>query len=113
MERYDERLRLWNKRLWDLHGLLIDEDSMTVRHRGKSVEITHREQQLLQYLLDNPNRHVTTAQIVRAAWSDSRLSPEEVRNYIRRLRTVLRTLEVPADIVNRPSRGYSLVIRPG
>ena len=80
-------------------------------HRGKEVEITNREFQLLHYLIDHPHRFQTTTQIVSGAWSDSGLSPEEVRNYIRRLRTILRKLDVPADIVNRPSRGYSLVLR--
>jgi DNA-binding response OmpR family regulator len=111
MDRYEERLRLWNRRLWDLHGLLLDADARAVRYQGEAVEITHREFQLLEYLIDNPHRYMTTAQIVREAWSNSRLSPEEVRNYIRRLRTVLRNLGAPADIINRPSRGYSPVNR--
>lgn len=111
MHWYEERLRLWFQRLWDLHGLWLDRDARVVRHQGRQVDITNREFQLLEYLIDHPHRFQTAAQIVSGAWSDSRLSPEEVRNYIRRLRNVLRSLGVPADIVNRPSRGYSLVLR--
>jgi len=111
MQRYEERLRLWNQRLWDLHGLMLDKDSRSVSHQGRSIQLTHREFELLQYLIDKPHRYMTTSQIVRGAWSDSRLSPEEVRNYIRRLRSVLRDLDIPADIANRPSQGYSLVLR--
>jgi DNA-binding winged helix-turn-helix (wHTH) protein len=35
-----------------------------------------------------------------------------VRNYIRRLRKILVDLGIPVDIVNRPGRGYSLIVRP-
>ena len=46
------------------------------------------------------------------AWAEPGLFPEEVRNYVRRLRKILAGLEIPADIVNRPQKGYSLVFRP-
>jgi len=39
------------------------------------------------------------------------LFPEEVRNYVRRLRKILGDLGIPADLVNKPGRGYSLVFR--
>jgi DNA-binding winged helix-turn-helix (wHTH) protein len=45
------------------------------------------------------------------AWSDSALFPEEVRNYVSRVRKILARLEIPADLVNRPGRGYSLTFR--
>jgi hypothetical protein len=35
-----------------------------------------------------------------------------VRNYVRRIRKILSDLEIPAELVNRPARGYSLVFRP-
>jgi hypothetical protein len=35
-----------------------------------------------------------------------------VRNYVRRIRKILADLEIPCELVNRPSRGYSLVFRP-
>ena len=108
---YQARLQLWYKRLWDLHGLWLDPDARVVRHRGQEMALTNREFQLLQYLLDHPHRFQTSNQILNGAWGEPALFPEEVRNYIRRLRRVLRVLGVPADIVNRPSRGYSLVIR--
>ena len=111
MEGYRSRLELWYRRLWDLHGLWLDPEARVVRHQGKEAEITQREFQLLQYLVDHPHQFRTTSQIVSGAWSDRALSPEEVRNYVRRLRKVLRELDVPADVVNRPSRGYSLVLR--
>ena len=49
--------------------------------------------------------------ILGQAWADHALYPEEVRNYVRRLRRILAGLEIPADVVNKPGRGYSLVFR--
>jgi hypothetical protein len=37
--------------------------------------------------------------------------PDEVRNYVRRIRKVLAALEIPCAVVNRPGRGYSLEFR--
>jgi DNA-binding winged helix-turn-helix (wHTH) protein len=45
------------------------------------------------------------------AWSDPALFPEEVRNYVQRIRKILSDLDVPVDLVNKPRRGYSLVFR--
>ena len=75
------------------------------------MTLTKREFQLLEFLLDHPHRYFTTAQILGQAWADPALFPEEVRNYVGRLRKILRDLEIPVDLVNKPGRGYSLVFR--
>ena len=111
MQGYQLRLDLWYARLWDLHGLWLDPAGRLVRHQGRELAITKREFQLLQFLLDHPHRYFSTAQILGQAWADPALFPEEVRNYVRRLRKILRDLEIPADLVNKPGRGYSLVFR--
>jgi DNA-binding response OmpR family regulator len=74
------------------------------------VALTKREFQLLQFL-SHPHSYFTTAQILGQAWADPALFPEEVRNYIRRLRKILVDLAIPVEIVNKPRRGYSLVFR--
>jgi DNA-binding response OmpR family regulator len=61
---------------------------------------------------DHPHRYFTGAQILGNAWADPALFPEEVRNYVRRLRRILEELAIPVDLVNKPGRGYSLVFRP-
>jgi len=109
--RYEERLRLWEEKLWELHGPLLDVESRSVHHRGREVVLTNREFQLLQCLIANPDSYLTPKRILHEAWGDAGLSGDQVRNYIRRLRQVLRTLEVPADIINRPSQGYALLLR--
>jgi DNA-binding response OmpR family regulator len=111
MHGYQERLDLWYRRLWDLHGLWLDPAGRMVRHKGRELALTKREFQLLQFLLDHPHRFFTTSQILNQAWVDPALFPEEVRNYVRRLRKILVDLDIPVDLVNKPARGYSLVFR--
>jgi len=112
MVGYQVRLDLWYKRLWQLQGLRLERENSMVRHRGRESHLTKREFQLLQFLLDHPHRFFTASQLLARAWADPALYPEEVRNYVRRIRRILADLEVPCDLVNRPGRGYSLVFRP-
>jgi DNA-binding response OmpR family regulator len=111
MHGYEERLDLWYRRLWELHGLDLAPAGRMVRHEGREVALTKREFQLLQFLLDHPHRFFTTAQILGQAWADPALFPEEVRNYVRRLRKILIDLAIPVDLVNKPGKGYSLIFR--
>src|SRR5712664_3419386 len=109
MGGYQERLDLWYRRLWELQGLWLDPAGRMVRHKGHEVALTKRAFQRLQFLLDHPHRFFTTSQILGQAWADPALFPEEVRNYVRRLRKILADLAIPVDLVNKPGRGYSLV----
>jgi hypothetical protein len=108
---YQQRLDLWFARIWELQGLRLDPEDRVVRHRDRDVTLTRREYQLLQFLLEHPHRYFTTTQILGQAWADPALFPEEVRNYVGRVRKILRDLEIPVDLVNKPGRGYSLVFR--
>ena len=111
MVGYQKRLDLWYLRLWDLHGLLLDPEGRLIRYKGAEAALTSREFQLLQFLLDHPHRYFSVSQILDEAWGGPGLSPEEVRNYVRRLRKILATLEIPCDVLNKPGRGYSLEFR--
>ena len=103
MAGYHARLDLWYRRL--------DPDGRVVRHKGEEAALTTREFELLQFLLEHPHRFYSTAQIASYAWSDSALMPEEVRNYVTRVRRILARLGIPCDLINRPGRGYSLTFR--
>lgn len=111
MQAYQVRVDLWYRRVWDLRGLWLDPDSRVLRHAGNQATLTKREYQLLTFLIDQPHRFFTTEQIVARAWADNALFPEQARNYIARLRKILANLDVPADIINQPRRGYSLLFR--
>jgi hypothetical protein len=112
MHGYQLRLDMWYRRVWTLHGLWLDPDGRVLRHQGQEVALTKREFELMEFLLGHPHRYFSTSQILIQAWADSRLFPEEVRNYVKRLRRILADLGVPADLINKPGRGYSLVFRP-
>jgi DNA-binding response OmpR family regulator len=111
MEGYQKRLDLWYQRVWDLHGLWLDPEGRMIRFKDKEATLTVREFQLLQFLLDHPHRYFTVTQILGEAWNEPTLFPEEVRNYVQRLRRLLKALEIPCDLINRPGRGYSLEFR--
>jgi DNA-binding response OmpR family regulator len=111
MEGYQRRLDLWYQRVWDLHGLRLDPEGRMIRYKGGEANLTSREFQLLQFLLIHPHRYFTVTEILDQAWAGSALFPEEVRNYVRRLRKILAAMEIPCDLVNRPGRGYSLIFR--
>jgi hypothetical protein len=111
MDGYYARLDLWYQRVWKLHGLWLDPDGRVLRHKGKEAVLTAREFELLQFLLDHPHRFYTASQITSHAWSDAALFPEEVRNYVLRVRKILARLAIPCDLVNEPGRGYSLTFR--
>src|SRR5665213_2546961 len=111
MAAYYDRLDLWYQRVWKLQGLWLDPEGRVLRHKGNEAVLTTREFELLQFLLDHPHRFYTPSQIMGFAWSDSSLFPEEVRNYVSRVRKILVRLEIPCDLVNRPGRGYSLTFR--
>jgi DNA-binding response OmpR family regulator len=111
MEGYQERVELWSRRIWELHGLELDPAGRMIRYAGGEATLTAREFQLLQFLLDHPRRYFTVNQILSQAWAEPALFPEEVRNYIQRLRKVLVALDIPCELVNRPRRGYSLEFR--
>ena len=113
MQGYQARLDLWYARVWELQGLWLDPQGRMIHHQGRDTSLTKREFQLLQFLLDHPHRFFTANQILGQAWADPALFPEEVRNYVRRLRKLLAAIEIPADIVNKPGKGYSLVFHEG
>jgi DNA-binding response OmpR family regulator len=111
MASYEKRLELWSKRVRDLHGLWLDPATRTIRYNEREATLTPREFQLIHFLLDHPGRYFTVDQILKEAWSEAALFPEEVRNYVQRVRKVLVALAVPCYLVNRPGRGYTVEFR--
>jgi hypothetical protein len=111
MHGYQARLDLWYLRIRELNGLLLDLDGRMIRYKGKEATLTVREFQLLKFLLDHPYRYFAVNQILTEAWAEPHLFPEEVRNYVQRLRKVMVELEIPCDVVNRLGRGYALEFR--
>jgi len=109
LTRYQRRIEFWFNRQWELEGLSIDEEERTIAYRERSIHLTRREYQLFSKLADGSPAFTTATKLLAEAWHDTRLPEETVRTYIVRLRRKLAALGAPAQIANRPRRGYSLV----
>ena len=105
----EQRLEFWYARQWTLEGLELDRECRRVGFRGRWVQLTGREFQLLDTLAHRNGGFMRPQQLLVEAWRDSRLPEETLRTYIVRLRAKLAELGVGAQIVNRPRHGYALV----
>ncbi len=56
-------------KVYQVADLMLDADSKTVIRAGKTVELTAKEFQLLQYLLENKNRVVSKVDIAEKIWN--------------------------------------------
>jgi DNA-binding response OmpR family regulator len=108
LARYESRLEFWYRRAWELEGIDLDRDQLEVHYRGRSLELTRREYQLLACLMRHPYQYLSARRLVHMAWGEQ-LADEQLRVYVVRLRRKLQDLELPARLVNRPRKGYSLV----
>ncbi len=70
--------------------LSIDEDTYVVRLRGRPLDLTYREFELLKYLAGNPGRVFTRGQLLQEVWGyDYYGGTRTVDVHIRRLRAKL------------------------
>jgi DNA-binding response OmpR family regulator len=111
LQRYHRRLEYWYARQWHLEGLHVDEDARTVTYRDHTATFTKREFQLFLLLVTRSPSFLTPNQMLVQAWHDARLPEETLRTYIGRVRAKLDTLGVPAEIENRPRRGYAMIFQ--
>ena len=80
------------------HDLELDEDSHEVRRGGRVIEVSPTEFKLLRYLMLNPNRVLSKAQILDHVWDyDFRGESGIVESYISYLRRKIDTDEPAAD----------------
>ena len=74
----------------DIGDLSIDEDTYVVRLRGRPLDLTYREFELLKYLANNPARVFTRGQLLQEVWGyDYFGGTRTVDVHIRRLRAKL------------------------
>ena len=108
-------------RLADLHqagqcdlGVELDQDSYEVRRRGHLIDLSPTEFRLLRYLMLNPGRVLTRAQLLAYVWDyDFGGSSTVVSTYVAYLRRKL--AEYGPDVIHtQRGVGYSLRLpRPG
>jgi DNA-binding response OmpR family regulator len=109
----EERLSVWRDRHAQLAGVAIDRSSLTLTYAGKSLRLTRREADLLDFLLRHPRRPFTSKQLATQAWQNSRLSDAQVRTYIMRLRKRLREVGLEQVITVVRNRGYGIAASMG
>ncbi|MEP7192800.1 MAG: response regulator transcription factor [Actinomycetota bacterium] len=94
------------------HDLELDEDSHEVRRSKRVIEVSPTEFKLLRYLMLNPNRVLSKAQILDHVWDyDFRGQSGIVESYISYLRRKI-DVEEPALIQTRRGVGYVLRLPP-
>ncbi len=95
------------------HDLELDEDSHEVRRDGRSIEVSPTEFKLLRYLMLNPNRVLSKAQILDHVWDyDFRGESGIVESYISYLRRKIDIAELPPLIHTKRGVGYVLRLPP-
>jgi DNA-binding response OmpR family regulator len=109
----EERLATWRDRHAELAGVVIDQKNHTLTYAGRSLRLTRREADLLDFLLRHPRRPFTSRQLATLAWQNSRLSDAQVRTYIMRLRNRLREVGLGEVITVVRNRGYGVAAALG
>jgi DNA-binding response OmpR family regulator len=109
----DGRLALWRDRHAELAGVVIDRKDHTLTFAGRSISLTQREADLLDFLLRHPRRPFTSKQLATLAWQNSSLSDAQVRTYIMRLRGRLREVGLHEVITVVRNRGYGIAASVG
>ena len=91
------------------HDLELDEDSHEVRRTGRLVDLSPTEFKLLRYLMLNPNRVLSKAQILDHVWAyDFNGESGIVESYISYLR---RKIDVADPPLIHTKRGVGYVLR--
>lgn len=109
----EDRLAAWRDRHAELAGVVIDHNDHTLTYAGKSLKLTRREADLLDFLLRHPKRPFTSKQLATLAWHNSRLSDAQVRTYIMRLRQRLREVGLGEVITVARNQGYGVTAALG
>lgn len=66
--RFDYAQKVNNDNIINLQHLTVDFDKYEVYQNGELIELSPREFRLLSYLIENKNKAVTRAQILKAVW---------------------------------------------
>ncbi|MBC2396329.1 response regulator transcription factor [Clostridium tetanomorphum] len=78
---------IWEDNLLERGNLQLNMDNYQVTKKGKVINLTLKEFEILKLLMFNPNKVFTKSQIYRSVWEDSYLSDKStIIVHIRRLR---------------------------
>ncbi len=68
IKRYNERIREDDGRRYIVKNMILYPERCEVTVKGESVELTHKEYELLQYLVENKRNVLTRDQILQKVW---------------------------------------------
>lgn len=90
----------------------LDRRTRRLRHRGSERPLRAKSAAVLLHLTEHPNRLVTHAELLRAVWPGTSVSPTVLRVCIREIRAAL---GAAADrfLTTVPRRGYRFTVEPG
>ncbi|MBY0552256.1 MAG: response regulator transcription factor [Candidatus Obscuribacterales bacterium] len=85
-------------------------ESKTVLFKGEPVDVTKKELGIIEFFLRHPNQVFSTEVIVARVWSsESEVTPDTVRPYIKRLRDKLTDESGNCQLVTVHGSGYKLL----
>jgi DNA-binding winged helix-turn-helix (wHTH) protein len=108
----ERRLLVWRRRHADRAGLTTDRTARTLAFAGRRVQLTRREAELLDFLLQHPQQKFTSKDLKVLAWQNPWLSEAQVRTYIMRLRHRLAQVELGHVIAAERNRGHGIGATP-
>ena len=99
--------RFWRTNVLELAGIDIDRETRMLKGlSGVEVYLTRRELELLEFLGQHPGRYFPDQVLATRAWGGGRLSGDQARIYVRRLRAKLSG--TGWQLNSRRGRGYTL-----
>ncbi|HEY9644958.1 MAG TPA: response regulator transcription factor [Chroococcidiopsis sp.] len=103
------RSQLWNDDMLCFSDLKLRLSTMTVEYQSKTVELSRKEFQLLEYFLRHPHQILTHGQIEQALWSwDIEPESNAMNKLVRRLRQRLRSIGAADWVESVYGVGYRL-----
>ena len=89
--------------------ITLDTSGLLLKHSGGAMELTHKEAQLLEYLMLNKNMVLSKEQIIEKLWGfESEAEANHVEVYIHFLRNKLSSVSKTVVIATVRGVGYSL-----
>jgi DNA-binding response OmpR family regulator len=108
-DRFVGRLEFWRRRARELgSGVGFDQGTRLIKHGGGSVRLTRREAELFAFLLSHPEATFSAQDLTAEAWQAPGLPPQQVRNYVVRLRRKLAAARLPCAVISDPGAGYTV-----
>ena len=103
------RYPLWQEKCLTFGELTLNLDTLKVKYRQKTVQLSVREFQLLEYLLRHPQQVMNQEQIEQALWEwDKEPESNAVTSLVRRLRQRLKQIDGADCLETIYGLGYRL-----